>query len=254
MYPTLKDKPGISRHCIAGCKSLTPARPAAPLTKQIVFAFAYDMLVSKQPQSTTAIILSFFGCLRISEALHLRWKDLALPDDVRLSAYGSGIAGINIRDVKTSRQTGAIQFVKINDSTANDYLRVLHDDVSDHGSRVTGASYQSYSLDLKDAAKTFGFNPANFSTHSARIWKATEDYVEGIPEDAINGLWKSLNSLRYYLNNGKAWILKNSIITSHQDNLRQAAQRFTDLVDVARVNSSERPPARTPMTFRTTPN
>ena len=256
MYPTLKDKLGISRRCIAGWKSLTPARPAAPLTKQMVFAFAYHMLVSKQPQSATAIILSFFGCLRISEALHLCWKDVALPGDVRLSAYGSGIAGINIRDAKTSRQTGPLQFVKINDVIANGYLRVLHGDVSDHGSRVTAASYQSYSLDLKGAAKTFGFNPAIFTTHSARIGKATEDYIQGIPVDqvAINGRWKSLNSLRYYLNNGKAWILDNRVTPSHQDKLRQAEQRFIDLVDSAQVNSREQPPARTPMALRTTSN
>ena len=62
-------------------------------------------------------------------------------------------------------------------------------------------SYQAYSAQLKIYHAALGLGHVHFSSYSARIRKFTEDYIKGLPVDqiALNGRWKSLNSLLYYV-------------------------------------------------------
>ena len=71
------------------------------------------MVIHGKIAAATVLLIFFSACLPVSEALKLIWQRVALPGDLRLAAYPSGTAGINIHDPKTSRYTGKLQFVKV---------------------------------------------------------------------------------------------------------------------------------------------
>lgn len=48
---------------------------------------------------------------------------------------------------------------------------------------------------------------------------------------AINSHWGSVDYLRYYLTNGRAWILQLRITTEDRHRLRLAAERVTTVIE-----------------------
>ena len=229
MYLSIKLDLGLARRCLTSCKTLKPSRSSAPFTKQIVLALAWTLIKKGKVTAATVLFTSFTACLRVSKALKLTWSRVALPGDLRLSAYPPGTAGVNIYDAKTSRYTGKLQFVKISDPDGVKLLSEVHRSCPDKSSRIAPITYQQYKDDLRQSLTNFQLHETPFTSHSARIGKATEDFIRGVPVEqiAINGRWKSLNSLRYYLNNGRAWILNTPLSESQQKMLSQAAASMT---------------------------
>ena len=225
MYPSVKQDLGLARRCLSGWKTLKPSRSSAPFTKEIVLALAWVMVTNGKIESATVLLTSFSACLRVSEALNITWRRVALPGDLRLAAYPAGTAGVNIQDAKTSRYTGKLQFVKLADQHGINLLSALKQRYPQNIGRIAPISYQRYTDDLRQSLEHFQLEETPFTTHSARIGKATEDYIRG-EQIAINGRWKSMASLRYYLNNGRAWILNTPITSNQQRTLSLAAAKM----------------------------
>eukprot|EP00178_Gracilaria_changii_P016391 TRINITY_DN466_c0_g1_i1.p1 TRINITY_DN466_c0_g1~~TRINITY_DN466_c0_g1_i1.p1 ORF type:complete len:419 (-),score=36.56 TRINITY_DN466_c0_g1_i1:32-1288(-) len=240
MHPCLRSELGMSRRCLSGWKHLKPSTSASPLTRQMCFAFAWKLLLTRDIQAAAVLLLSFAACLRVSEALKLCWKDIAFPGDIRLSAFGKGIAGVNIADAKTSRKTGRLQFVALKCHEVIVFLQVLKTSFP-HQTRISGKlSYPTYLKAIKTIAKTYSFKHSKITTHSARIGKALEDYVRGTPvqQIAIDGRWKSLNSLRYYLDNGKAWLLNMGVNSVSQTQLQADELAFVNAIGQSTLPSN----------------
>ena len=233
MIPSLRGSHlGLSRRCLTGWRMLRPSKSSAPFTKDIVLALAWHLVIKSKPEAACVLLTSFSACLRVSEALSLRMQDIALPGDMRIASHGSHVAGINVRDAKTARYSGTLQFVKIDDVDAIKFLQAWKASTSQSNGALVCLSYHTYAADLNNALAAFGLHNAPFTSHSARIGKATQDYVAGVPVDqiAVNGRWKSLNSLRYYVTNGRAWLLDTNISPNTQHRLNDAARHMKQLI------------------------
>ena len=241
MYPSLRGANlGLSKRCISGWRALRPAQSSAPFTKSLTLALSWTLLVGGFTPAAVTLVTTYCGCLRVSEALALRLEDIALPGDVRLASYGPRTAGLNVRDAKTSRYTGRLQFVKLDDIDAVTLLGLWKASAQRSSGPLIQLSYQQYSTQLKGALSSLGLKDAPFTSHSARIGKATQDYVSGIPIDqiAVNGRWKSLNSLRYYVTNGRAWLLDTAIPRHAQQRILEAENNMRILMGALPTISS----------------
>ena len=228
IYPSTKMQLGLARRCISEWKALKPSRSSAPFTKELVLALAWEMLAKSKVESATVLLTSFAACLRVSKALKLTWSQVALPGDLRLSSYSPETAGLNIYDSKTSRYTGKLQFVKLSDREGVKFLSGLRCVRSSASMRIVPIKYHQYSNDLRKAITHFQLQDTPFISHSARIGKATEDFIAGetVEQIAINGRWKCINSLRYYLNNGRAWSLNTPISLIQQHKIARASAKM----------------------------
>lgn len=233
MVPLLRGNHlGLARRCITGWRVLCPSKSSAPFTKDIALALAWRLVSTRKPDAACVLFTTFSACLRVSESLALQISDIALPGDARLASYGPLIAGLNVRDAKTARYTGRLPFVKVDDRDAIKFLQAWIPSTNQASGPLVFLTYQAYAADLKEALAAYGLQNAPFTSHSARIGKATQDYVTGVPVDqiAINGRWKSLNSLRYYVTNGRAWLLDKNIPPATQQRLADAARKMQHLI------------------------
>ena len=168
---------------------LRPSKFSAPFTKDTVLALAWLLVIKSNSEAACVLLTAFSACLRVSEALALRMQDIALPGDMRLASHVSQVAGIKVRDAKTARYSGTLQFIKIDDIDAIKFLQGWKASTSQINGALVCLSYYTYAADLNNALAAFGLHNAPFTSHSARIGKAAQDYVAGVPVDqiAVNG-------------------------------------------------------------------
>lgn len=232
MYPNMKSHLGFTRRCLAGWKRTQKPKSATPLDSQLCFAFATEMIRRKWVTFAMVLLPSFSGLLRASEALKLKWTDVAFPGDSSIQAYGPLVAGINIWDAKTSRYSGHLQFVKIKENETIQFLYVLkHFNHSDEAISPN-LNMSTYDRHIKQIASVFGLHNQQFSTHSARIGKATEEYIKGtaVNQIAIDGRWQSLNSLRYYVTNGRSKLCLMNMSSQNQMRVKERALQLQSLL------------------------
>ena len=198
------------------------------------------MVVQGNCEAAIVILTTFAACLRVSEALFIEIQDIAFPGDARIAGYGHSTAGINIKDAKTSRYTGRLQFVKLDDPQTIKIIQAWTKVTNRKTGRLVTLNYQRYSANLKTALSSLDLQNAQFTSHSARIGKATQDYINGLPVDqiAINGRWKSINSLRHYVTNGRSWLLDTHIPAAAQNRISEAASNMQYLIENCPISLS----------------
>ena len=176
-------------------------------------AFVTYFLEKDHVGPAAAFLLCFGALLRIGEALKLTWENVALPGDVRQFGFPPATAGVNIVDAKTSKRTSKFQFVLIYDPDAILFLQKYHAAVPSHSRKVLPSlTYASYASAYRKATAFFGTSKSTDTSHSCRIRKALDSYISGrsVEQIAVAGRWKLLPSLRYYLENGRTWVLDES--------------------------------------------
>ena len=230
--PDVKTRLSKSTRAIAGWKHHKPSSSATPMTKDLALAFSAFFLKTNRKNAAAVVLICYGGFLRVNEALKLSWHNIALPGDARLASFPPHTAGVNIKDGKTSKKTGRLQFVLINDSTVISFLQYYRDIDPNEACFAKGLSYAAYAAALKDAVSHFCITNIAIRTHSPRIGKALDDFINGksVEQIAISGRWKALSSLRYYLDNGRAWLLDMDIHPDNQQRLTAYAQQFTSLL------------------------
>ena len=235
ILPHLKGKIGRARRSIRGWQITTPPRSALPLTRDWMLAFAYYMIASKQTVAAVALAVSWAGYLRASEVLSSQWENVALPGDIRLSQFRPNIGGISVLIAKT----GPCQFVSIRDPAVLTLLQFYWKHTEGKGSTFP-ISYYRYRKALSAASLYFGLDPSHFTPHSARFGGAFHDLCNGKSAEtiAIHSRWASLNSLRYYLTNGRAWLLRLPIASSQQELMSKARDEVIRFV--ARLKDEQR--------------
>ena len=87
IFPDKKASFSRTGKALAGWKLAKPPNSATPLTRPMLMAYAAHLLCLKRAASATVLLISYGGCLRVGEALKLKWKHVALPGDPRLSCF-----------------------------------------------------------------------------------------------------------------------------------------------------------------------
>ena len=235
---------GLSKRCLSGWRSLQPSKSSAPFTKTITLALEWHMVVQGNCKAAIVILTTFAACLRVSESLLIEIQDIAFAGDARIAGYEHSTAGINIKDAKTARYTGRLQFVKLDDPQTIKIIQAWTKVTNRKTGRMVTLNYQRYTANLETALSSLDLQNSQFTSHSAalaaRIGKATQDYINGFPVDqiAINGRWKSINSLRHYVTNGRSWLLDTHIPAAAQNRISEAASNMQYLIENCPISLS----------------
>lgn len=161
------------------------------------------------------LVLTFAGFLRISELCALRLEDVALPGDARLFAGARGqAAGLRVRWAKT----GAEQFVSVEEATALAALRWLAAHTVPGGLLVAGLEPGDLRAVLAAALRRLGLAEEGYVPHSLRHGAATDAFACGVEVRTIaaRGRWESEESLRRYVQAGRALALAARLPTVAQ--------------------------------------
>ena len=215
-HPQLKHHLPLSRRALEGWKIEKPSKSSIPLTRTMLMGFVQYFLSRCEVPMAAALAVAWAAYLRISEVMALRWDDIALPGDFRLSDVPGTVAGLNIRESKT----GSNQFVLLSDSHVVRLLQQYHTSAESSHARLFTFDRKRYQLLLNDACHFFGLNGLRVTPHSCRIGGAYHDFMRGIPVEniAIKGRWSRVESIRHYLQNARGWMMQ--IAPSSEANAR----------------------------------
>lgn len=121
--PYMKQKLVKSRAVYNGWSRMNPAKSPPPLPLSVLLVVSSLFYVSGLPDVGVSLILAFHTYLRIGELCALRWQDVFLPGDPRLTGLPGRdqgrFCGVLLRHAKT----GKLQFVT---SQSYDFLAVPH--------------------------------------------------------------------------------------------------------------------------------
>jgi len=158
-----------------------------------------------------ALLVCYEGYLRISELCSLRWKDLILPGDARLSRRSSCKGGLRVK----SSKTGNNQFVVIRSAYVLTLLRQMKFVYKKDRPRdiLFGVRIAVLRKNFGRALKYLGLDGNGFVVHSIRHGAATEALLDGIPLQEVleKGRWKAASSARHYIQQGRALFIATSI-------------------------------------------
>lgn len=122
------------------------------------------------------------GLLRAREALSLRHRDLALPQDPRLVDCAPGTAGVLVRRGKT----GPMQVALLDDvvicSLLSHFFGYSNQRADD---RLFSLSYARLISGMQRAASFFGLDVSRVSSHSCRHGGALHLFLRGVPTSTI---------------------------------------------------------------------
>ena len=204
LYPGLKGQLQKANRCLAGWDRLVPSKASMPLTRDLMKAFVVTLIRQGELQCAMAIAIAWAGYLRGNEVLNLKWKDIGLAGDPRLTGLSNAVAGINIRDAKT----GINQFVPISDRAVIAMLHYFSQQTTKAPEkRLFDLSYKKYLQLMKTVSVDLGLGDKPLTTHSTRIGGALHDYTaqRNVKDIAITGRWESIKTLRRYLTIGRGW-------------------------------------------------
>lgn len=148
---------------------------------------------------------------------------VAFPGDLRILGPGISVGGVNVEESKTS----PLQFEPLKDTAVLELLGKFSKKPGTKG-KLFNLTYARLLADIKSTGAEFRFINTAFCRHSSRIGGALQDYLAGTPVEsiAITGRWKAIESLRYYLRNGRAWLMKLNCSPSMQSTLRSSARKM----------------------------
>lgn len=207
LYPQWKHSFPLSRQALKGWDNAQKSISYPPMPWHLCVAMSATMARSGHLEMGVATLLSFDCYLRVSEMLHLRVCDVALPDDRRRGTDQTA-AGIRLAHTKTRDNL----WVSIRLPDLCSLLRHLLRER--HGSdRVFTFTASSYRAAFRSALSALGAGTDGFVPHSNRHGGATHDHMNGMSiEDIMHrGRWKSNDSARLYIQAGQAMLLTQSV-------------------------------------------
>lgn len=152
-----------------------------------------------------AITLGAF--LHANETLSLRFGDLALGGDPRISSVGvASRGGLLVREAKS----GKLQFVPMDSPILLRRLKYwCASQRHQPNSKMFDISYTEFSRALKRILRMMGLQGLGYTLHSFRHGGATEAFLQKVPFADImqKGRWASEASCSRYLNAGKGLLL-----------------------------------------------
>ena len=231
-----------------GWQTEQPVEHAMPFPEPVLGATVVLLTLCRRPKLGTALLVSFAGLLRISEALALTWADVVFPDQ-RLSGH---FAVLMLRTTKRGIADG--ERVILHNKRLVDFLLAYRERFKGEAQMpFCRASYTTARKWLQRATAAVGFDPELFRTHSCRRGGAMALAMAGLPLSEImqRGRWASETSCRLYIKKGEVSLLRfQSGISPVQfetiQTLANICERVFELMDTAgsTLNLPKPPPER----------
>jgi len=190
-----------STRALVGWDKLQPVNQTAPMPYGICLVLAERFLLRRDRQMALITLIGFLGILRISEVLSLRWCDVSWPTIV---APGM------LRLPKT--KTGLNQSVMVKEHFVWTLLTRWLTETKDSpkcskssGQKIFRISTTTYRAGLSSLQKSMSL-PVILTPHSLRAGGATRLHIDGESVETIaqRGRWRSLVTLRRYLQEGRS--------------------------------------------------
>ena len=182
---------------IEGLAKNQPPQQAAPFPQQLLLALVVVLAAMGREAESTALLISFCGLLRISEALNLQVRDVLLP-----ATHGGGQFVVLLLGV-TKRGPENSEKVIIDNSEVVRWIELYMHRHRDRGNseRFLGCSYNVVRYWLRKGLQALRLDPDSFRTHSCRRGGATAMAMARRPlsEVMLAGRWSSEQSCRLYI-------------------------------------------------------
>lgn len=186
---------------------LVPGESPPPFSLGLLLLVARAMMLGaavpeEGERLAVCLVLMFEGYLRVSDLLSLSADEIALPGDVRL-------AGLTGGGIRLDGKTGRHQFVRLDSALAVSALRWLKRNTV-AGEPVCSWTYGQLRYRFLQALKACGLDGMGFTMHSIRHGGATAAFAAGASLDhiAMIGRWRCLQSLKRYVQTGRAVLLQ----------------------------------------------
>ncbi|CAE8732571.1 unnamed protein product, partial [Polarella glacialis] len=179
-----------------------PPVQALTFPPEFAFGLAVWMTLAKQHVCAAVVATCFSGLFRVSELLHLHWKDFFLSPKEAVMCLGQAKRGLEQKVVLTHQSmvkwlTNYVAFCKIQGWSRDD------DDY------VFPVSYGKVGYWMRKGMAALNLT-GHWTTHGLRRGGATELLRQGMPvaDIAIFGRWLSERSMREYLRRGEVSLMR----------------------------------------------
>ena len=203
--PHLRDKFPGARQALRGWEKLVPSQSYPPMPWGVALVVAARLWARLGPSFGVATILAFHCYLRVGELCNLRFRDVALPGDLRLA--GSDDVVLRLPKTKTGPNKWATVRSPFVEALLLSFLKSRGPGHPEDF--VFGFSSPRFRKEFKLACRDLGLGDVGFVPHSLRHGGATHDFNMGVPiEDILHlGRWASTKSARHYIQSGRASLL-----------------------------------------------
>jgi integrase len=250
--PDIKLRLHLARLCLRGWERTRHWRSHPPLTWELTVLLACTLARWGHHGPAIGMLLAFDCYLRVSELTRLRRRDVLLPHDARRGHAATGMA-IVLRHTKT----GPNQSVSVQSSDVADVLcRWLQRMPTRAGGEALVFPFSPSWLRrlMHDACRSLGLDHTPYVPHSLRHGGATHDYLRtgNIEHVQFRGRWKSMESVRRYVQQANAMLAAHSVPQHLHDLGTTLADGLADAVALLLDTVPEvvpRPPGRR-VTFR----
>lgn len=230
--PTLRSLLGESRLRLRGWGQLKVSRSHPPITWELTVLFAVTMASWSFHSEAVAILVAFDCYLRVGELTRLVYRDVVMPHDPRLGSAHTGMA-LHLGITKT----GLNQWVSMqNDDIAKVLLQYVRSRSFAPTDRIFPFTPHRLRALLRSVSSAHGLGSTPFVPHSFRHGGATNDYLRGrtIEQIMYHGRWKSMESARRYIQQGRSMMISVPVASSLNDAGAAYASRLVSMMAMMR--------------------
>jgi integrase len=211
--PDLKHSMFVSRQCLRGWERVKRTTSHPPLTWELTVVIACSMARSGFHGPAVAVLLAFDCYLRVGELTRLRRCDIVMPDDARMGGAHTGMAVCLSRTKTGLNQSVALQSHAVAAILQQWVQRHTRDARSTSTALLFPFSPQWFGRLLRSACAALGLGPTPYVPHSLRHGGATADFLRtgSVEHVAFRGRWKSLESVRTYVQTARALLAAQQV-------------------------------------------
>ena len=222
----------LALRSLRGWGRVQPAVQRPPMPKEVMVVMVETFIMKADIHMAALVLLGFYGFLRISEPLAMKWEDVSPPSRLAMSGEGGAIR-------LPKSKTGSNQSIRMSSRLFWRLMRQLRDQAGTIApltgdERIFNMSYPKVADKLKATLVEIGVGHFKLTCHSMRHGGATSHFLEtgDIGYIQAQGSWASMRSLRNYVQSGKSLLLALAIPRE----VKERARRFLDKVNLGTNN------------------
>lgn len=209
--PALRFKLPISRQCLKGWERTKKSSSRPPLSWELTITLACTIARSGHHAAAVAMLVAFDCYLRVGELTRLRRCDIIMPNDRRMGSVATGMAVCLERT-----KTGLNQSVTLQNPDVATilciWMRSFPAD-ADPTTLIFPFTPDKLRKLMHSASVAHGVGHIPYVPHSLRHGGATHDFARtnSVAHVQFRGRWKSLESVRRYVQMSKALLAAHDI-------------------------------------------
>lgn len=212
--PDVKSHLFISRQCLKGWERVKKTVSHPPLTWELTVIIACTLARSGHHAHAVAMLLAFDCYLRVGELTRIRLHDVVMPHDARMGAAHTGMAVCLARTKTGLNQSVALHRPAVAAVLCNWTHYVLGSCSSaDENPLIFPFSAHSLRSLMRAACARLKLGHTAYVPHSLRHGGATADFLQfgSIERVQFRGRWKSMESVRTYVQTARALLAAQSV-------------------------------------------